>query len=58
MADLKSLSDQVAAAVNGHSQAGTEESRQELLKSIEQLRIAALGPAEYITRLRYQVRLA
>jgi hypothetical protein len=57
MADLKSLAGRVTEAVNAYGDSSDSPSRQSLLESIEKLRIAALGPAEYTTKLRYQVCL-
>ena len=55
MAELKALNDQVTASIA--RQDGTWQARAEMLDAIEELRVAALGPSEYITRLRYQVGL-
>lgn len=57
MADLKALADQVSKAIDANYNDTTLDSRRELLKSIETLRIAAMGPGEYITQIRYQVRI-
>ena len=55
MADLKALAEQVSRAIDANSSDTTLESRRELLKSIETLRVAAMGPGEYIAQIRYQV---
>ena len=62
LSNLKSLAEQVNAAVetytgNEHREVSPESlaARRDLLDSIEKLRVAALGPAEYHARLRYQV---
>lgn len=53
MAELRVLHRQVGDMLE--SQNGSWQQRQALLTSIEELRVAAMGPTEYITRLRYQV---
>ena len=53
MADLKFLAEKVSRSVDGHD--GSWRSQKALLANIEELRVAALGPAEYTTYLRYQV---
>lgn len=56
MSDLKSLSDKVAATIA--NQDGSWQARKEMLDAIEELHVTAMGPSEYITRLRYQVGLS
>jgi hypothetical protein len=56
MSGLKPLSDKVAACIA--NQDGSWQARKEMLDAIEELRISAMGPSEYITRLRYQVGLS
>ncbi|KPI40484.1 Demethylsterigmatocystin 6-O-methyltransferase [Cyphellophora attinorum] len=52
MADLTILNDKVSVAVAEHD--GSWQKRQQMLNAIEELRIAALGPADYVAGLRYQ----
>jgi heme oxygenase len=52
MADLKALSDSVAAIIA--KQDGSWQLKHEMLDAIEELRVTAMGPSEYITRLRYR----
>jgi hypothetical protein len=53
MTDLAKLNESVAAAIAAHD--GSWRKQKALLASIERLRVAAMGPAEYTSRLRYQV---
>ena len=55
MTDLKALGEKVHIAITERD--GSWQSQKALLDSIEELRIAAMGPAEYTTRLRYQVNI-
>jgi hypothetical protein len=55
MDDLKALNDNVATLIS--KQDGSWLARREMLDAVEQLRIAAMGPADYISSLRYQVGL-
>lgn len=55
MAELERLNAKVAASIA--NQDGSWETRKEMLDAIEELRIAAMGPGEYITSIRYQVGL-
>ena len=53
MTDLKALNDKVTALIA--RQDGSWQIRAEMLDAIDELGIAAMGPSEYVTRLRYQV---
>lgn len=55
MADLKELNEKIAASIA--KQDGSWQTRKEMLDAIEELRITAMGPGEYITNIRYQVGL-
>ncbi|KAI9669029.1 MAG: hypothetical protein M1831_000621 [Alyxoria varia] len=52
MAHLRPLADQVNHALEAEDQ-GTPGAHDELVRSVEKLQIAALGPTEYLLRLRY-----
>ena len=56
MVDLKALNEKVTASVA--KQDGSWQAKKEMLDAIEELRIAAMGPGEYITGIRYQVGLS
>lgn len=53
MPDLKELGEELSALIT--AQDGSWQLKKELSDSIEKLRIAAMGPAQYTSRLRYQV---
>ena len=51
---LSTLAEEVRSTVANHD--GSWKAQMVLLDSIETLRIAAMGPADYVANLRYQVR--
>ena len=56
MEELRSLKAQVDKALI-EEENGTPGAHEGLLRSIDQLQVAALGPTDYLLRLRYAVRV-